>query len=235
MSADESPGTPTGVPFSRREFLGAVGAAGSVVLLDACGAGSKSVTAAAATGTISGQVTDLQGIPQAALGTMILMYNSGHQAGLRVRPDASGKFSFPALPAAKYKIRFEAPHQAQVPWPFENPIRFEVTAGKDTFVPVRVRLGDFSQNLVEIYIGEGFYQEQPDGKENADVTVKVGTNICFYNVDSKVHTATGGPWGDTGDMLESDSYFWTSTTPGVFGYRCKYHQPQEQAILRIIA
>ncbi|MBI3567428.1 MAG: carboxypeptidase regulatory-like domain-containing protein [Gemmatimonadetes bacterium] len=219
--------------LTRREFLGVVSAAGVASIVGACGGGAKDMLGPVATGTISGQVLDLQGRPQPGLGSLILMYDSGRQVGVRATPDANGRFAFSAMPAGDYQIRFDAPGQAIIPDPYENPIRFTVAAGKDTFVPVRVQLGDYTQNLVEIYIGEGFFQQQPDGKENAEVVVKSGTNICWYNVDVKVHTVTGGPWGDSGDLVKTQAYFWTATTPGTYAYRCKYHQPQEQAVLRI--
>lgn len=223
-----------GVPVSRRGFVAVCGSAGLTALVAACRGGSGDITLPAGKGTVSGQVTDLQGNPQANLGALTLMYGSGHHVGMRATADANGRFSFPALSAGRYQVRFDAPGLAAIPDPFENPVRFTVAAGTDTFVPVKVQRGNYTQNLVEIYIGDGFFQEQPDGKENGEVVVKVGTNICWYNVDEKVHTVTGGPWGDTGDMIESEAYFWTATTPGTFAYRCKYHQPQEQGVLRVL-
>jgi len=226
-----------GQPLSRRDFLGVVGAAGTAAIAEACGSGSPGVTVVptATPGSVSGQVTDLSGAAQPALGTMILMYGNGQQVGIRAVPDANGRFTFSSLVPGSYQVRFDAPHKAIIPDPFQNPIRFDVAAGKDTFVPVRVQLGDYTQNLVEIYIGEGFFQQQPDGTENAEVVVSVGTNLCWYNVDTHIHTVTGGPWGDSGDMIEAQAYFWTATQPGTFGYRCKYHSAQEQAVLRVTA
>lgn len=221
--------------LTRRDFLGMVGAVGVASFATGCTGGRGEPLSPVAMGTVSGQVIDLQNAPQPGLGSLILMYNSGRQAGLRVTPDASGRFAFPQLPPGDYQVRFDAPGKAIIPDPFENPIRFSVVAGKDTFVPVHVQLGNYAQNLVEIYIGEGFFQQQPDGKENGEVAVAVGTNICWYNVDVEVHTVTGGPWGDTGDLQRTEAYFWTATKPGTYAYRCKYHQPQEQAVLRITA
>jgi hypothetical protein len=222
--------------ITRRQFLGVAGVAGIWSLADACGGGSSSgVTTPSSMGTISGQVLDLRGSPQAGLGTLILMYNSGRQVGLRTSPDANGRFAFSQIPAGDYQVRFDAPGKAIIPEPYDNPIRFSVTAGKDVFVQVHVQLGDYTQNLVEIYVGDGFFQQQPDGKENAEVVVKVGTNVCWYNVDTKVHTVTGGPWGDSGDLQRAAAYFWTATPVGSYAYRCKYHQPQEQGVLRITA
>jgi hypothetical protein len=237
MARAAASGVIGGQRLSRREFLGVVGVVGTAAIAEACGSGSNGVTVAPITtpGSISGLVTDLQGAPQPSLGTMILMYRNGQQVGIRATPDANGRFAFSQVAAGNYQVRFEAPHKAIIPDPFENPIRFDVAAGKDTFVPVRVQLGDYTQNLVEIYVGEGFFQQQPDGSENAEVVVSVGTNLCWYNVDTHIHTVTGGPWGDSGDLIEAQAYFWTATQPGSFGYRCKYHSAQEQAILRVTA
>jgi hypothetical protein len=237
MARAPASGVIGGQRLCRRDFLGVVGVAGAAAIAEACGAGARGVTVASTTvsGSISGQVTDLQGVPQPSLGTLILMYGHGQQVGMRATPDVNGRFTFAQVAPGSYQVRFDAPHKAIIPDPFENPIRFDVAAAKDTFVPVRVQLGDYTQNLVEIYIGEGFFQQQPDGLENADVVVSVGTNLCWYNVDTQVHTVTGGPWGDSGDLQESQAYFWTATQAGSFGYRCKYHQPQEQAMLRVSA
>lgn len=219
---------------TRREFFEVIGAAGTIMLVNACGSRAADITTPSLKGTLSGQVRDLQGKPQAGLGTLLLMYNSGRQVGLRATPDANGLFKFPAIPAGDYQVRFDAPGKAIIADPFENPIRFSVVGGQDNFIAVPVQLGDYTQNLVEIYVGEGFFQRQPDGIENAEVVVKVGTNICWYNVDVQVHTVTGGPWGDSGDLVKTEAFFWTATRPGIFAYRCKYHQPQEQGILRVI-
>ncbi len=234
MATDASPHLHATDRLSRRDFFGVMSAASAAALAGACGGGSsRGMTSPSALGTISGQVTDLQSAPQPSLGTLILMYGSGRQVGLRATPDASGRFAFTQIPPGEYQIRFNAPGLAIIPDPFDNPVRFSVSAGKDMFVPVRVQLGNYTQNLVEIYIGEGFFQRQPDGLENAEVDVKVGTNLCWYNVDTQVHTVTGGPWGDSGDLQRTQAFFWTATQAGTFAYRCKYHQPQEQAILRI--
>jgi len=216
--------------------MAGIGTAGTAAMLEACTTGGGVTQASGvAAGTIAGQVTDLQGVPQPSLGTLILMYGNGQQVGVRATPDAAGRFSFLQVTKGSYQIRFDAPHKAIIPDPFDNPVRFEVAAGQTTFVPVRVQLGDYTQNLVEIYIGEGFFQQQPDGLENADVVISAGTNVCWYNVDTEIHTVTGGPWGDSGDLQEAQAFFWTATQPGTFGYRCKYHPAHEQAVLRVTA
>ena len=226
--------------ISRREFLAKLGAAGiTVVGVAACGGsdgnGGGGIVEPPPTGSITGLVETLDGTPQPNLGTLILMTGRGQQTGQRTSPDANGRFSFPSVKAGDYQIRFDAPGLATVPEPFPHPIRFSVEAGKATDVPVHVQLGNYNQNLVEVYIGDGFFQVQPNGTENGDCVVKVGTNICWYNVDDTVHTVTGGPWGDSGDLTEAQAYLWPATTIGTFSYHCKYHPNSEKAILRVTA
>ncbi len=227
--------------MTRRDFLAALGATSAgvaIVGVSACGGGGDGgggvTQPPPATGNISGLVSTLAGVAQPGLGTLILMTGRGRQTGARATPDATGHFVFNNVTAGDYQIRFNAPGLAVVPEPFPHPIRFAVEAGKTTDVPVRVQLGNYNQNLVEIYIGDGFFQLQPDGTENGDATVKVGTNVCWYNVDNTVHTVTGGPWGDSGDLQRSQAYLWPATQAGVIAYHCKYHESSEKALLRIV-
>jgi hypothetical protein len=222
-----------GTPLARREFLSIAAAA----LAASCGSNGATgaVTATVFNGVASGVVIDLSGTPQPGLGLLILMDDSGQQTGLRAAPDGQGRFTFTGLKPGNFQVRFEAPHQAIIPDPFDNPVRFTVTAGQTTNVPVHIQRGDYTQNLVEIYLGDYFFQRQPDGALNGDVVVPVGTNVCWYNVGTHVHSVTGGPWGDSGDLQKSEAFFWTATQPGTFGYRCKYHSQQMQGILRVTA
>jgi hypothetical protein len=227
--------------LSRRDFVVRLAASGSALVLagtSACGGGGGAdggiVDPPPATGAISGLVSSLDGTPQPRLGTLILMTARGRQTGARSSPDANGRFSFSSVTPGDYQIRFDAPGLAVVPEPFPHPIRFSVEAGKTTDVPVRVQLGNYNQNLVEIYIGDGFFQLQPNGTENGESVVKIGTNVCWYNVDTAVHTVTGGPWGDSGDLQKSQAYLWPATTAGLFGYQCKHHDTTEKALLRVL-
>jgi len=226
--------------ISRRDFLARLGAAGAgVAVLTACGGSDGSdgggIVQPPATGNITGLVETLDGTPQPNLGTLILMNERGRQTGKRSSPDANGRFAFSLVTPGAYQLRFDAPGLAAVPEPFPHPIRFSVEAGKTTDVPVHVQLGNYNQNLVEIYIGDGFFQVQPNGTENGDCVVKAQTNICWYNVDDTVHTVTGGPWGDSGDLQPSQAYLWPATTLGTFSYHCKYHPSSEKALLRVSA
>jgi len=225
--------------MSRRDFLATVGFASAGVVVvgaSACGGSSDDggITQPQETGNITGLVSTLDGKAQPGLGTLILMNNRGRQTGQRSIPDANGRFTFSSVTPGDYQLRFNAPGLAVVPEPFPHPIRFTVEAGKTTDVPVRVQLGNYNQNLVEIYIGDGFFQLQPDGTENGECAVKVGTNVCWYNVDTAIHTVTGGPWGDSGDLQKSQAYLWPATITGLFAYQCKYHGFEEKALLRVM-
>lgn len=220
---------------SRREFVRVVGVSVSVMALGpvACGGGGDP-TAPPSVGSVDGVVLDVQGTPQGGFGTVILMYPSGQHVGRTVSPDSAGKFRFPDLAAGDYQLRFQAAGQAIVPEPYQHPIKFSVQAGKVTALTVRIQRGNFAQNQVEIYCGDDFYQLQPDGAENSETVVKVGTIVCWYNVGLKVHTVTGGPWNDSGDLQKTQSYIWVATVPGVHAYQCKYNQPGMRATLRVV-
>ena len=223
---------------SRREFLRISGVA--VLSAAAGGAACSSVPTEAAvgapttTGLLEGVVTNVQGTPQGNFGTLILMYPSGQHVGLTVTPDAQGRFRFPALPAGEYQLRFQAAGQAIVPEPYQHPLKCQVEAGRTTALTVRILRGTFAQNQVEIYCGDDFFQCQPDGPENGETVVPLGTVVCWYNVGRKVHTVTGGPWDDSGDLQKTQSYIWVASVPGVHAYRCKYNQPGMRATLRVL-
>lgn len=220
--------------WTRRGFVRVLGTGAAGVALTACGEGDGPGLEPAKTGSVNGIVLDLQGTPQANFGQAILMFPSGRHVGVRVTPDAQGRFRLNDLLVGDYQLRFHSFGQAIIPEPYQHPIKFTVVAGKATDLTVRVVRGNFADYQVEIYIGDDFYQLQPDGAENAETVVKLGTPVCWYNVGVKVHTVTGGPWNDSGDLQKTQSYIWVANQVGTFGYRDKYHQPQMQASLRVV-
>jgi hypothetical protein len=225
---------------SRRDFLQRVGrtAAGlyAVSGIAACGGGDGGgTTSPPNAGVVRGIVVDVQGAPQPGFGVLILMDDEGRHTGARVTPDAAGRFKIDALAAGEYQFRFHAAGQAIIPEPYQHPIKFTVVASATTELTIRVQRGTFNQNQVEIYCGDDFYQLQPDGAENGETVVKLGTVVCWYNVGKRIHTVTGGPWNDSGDMQKTQSYIWVANQLGLFGYRCVHSQPQMQATLRVIA
>ena len=222
--------------YTRREFVRVMGFAVGVLSLaaDGCGGGGDVAGPPIALGAVEGVVTDVQGAPQANFGSLILMYPSGQHVGITVSPDAAGKFRFGNLTPGDYQLRFQAAGQAIVPEPYQHPIKFTVPAGKATTLTVRIQRGTFSQNQVEIYCGDDFYQLQPNGAENGETVVRLGTIVCWYNVGLKVHTVTGGPWNDSGDLQKTQSYIWVASVTGLHAYQCKYNQPGMRATLRVV-
>jgi len=102
-------------------------------------------------------------------------------------------------------------------------------------VSVRVEFGQGEGDMMEIYVGDYFFQEQPYGKENAEAVVKLGKPVCWYNVGLGPHTVTGGPWVDSGRLERTGNYIWVPDRVGVFGYRCSVHPSQMIATLRVTA
>jgi len=219
---------------TRREFVRVVGCSAAVaVLVEGCGGGGGT-TPLGPLGSVDGLLTDVQGVPQGNFGTLILMYPTGQHVGTTVAPDASGRFRFPGLAAGDYQLRFQAAGQAIVPEPYQHPIKFSVQAGRATNLTVRVQRGNFPLNQVEIYCGDDFFQQQPNGAENSETVVSLGTIVCWYNVGLKVHTVTGGPWNDSGDLQKTQSYIWVASVAGLHAYQCKYNQPGMRATLRVL-
>ena len=220
---------------SRRDFLRVSGSTLLVAGLSvACSDSSAVAPRADGTGELDGVVLNVQGAPQGNFGTLILMYPTGQHVGITVSPDAQGRFRFPRLAAGDYQLRFQAAGQAIVPEPYQHPLKFTIDAGRTTSLTVRIQRGTFAQNQVEIYCGDDFFQRQPDGQENGETVVPLGTVVCWYNVGRKVHTVTGGPWDDSGDLQKTQSYIWVASVPGVHAYRCKYNQPGMRATLRVL-
>ena len=186
-------------------------------------------------GSVSGVLVDLQGVAQAGFGQLILMYPTGQHVGTRATPDAAGRFRFADLAPGDFQLRFHASGQAIIPEPYQHPIKFAVQAGRVTDLTVRVVRGNFGQAQLEIYCGDDFYQLQPDGQENSETVVKLGSVVCWYNVGLKVHSVTGGPWNDSGDLQKTQSYIWVANQVGVFPYYCRYTQPQMRSTLRVVA
>lgn len=224
----------SGAGASRREFVRVLGYIVGGLAVHGCGGSGAAVEPPSPLGSIEGVVTNVQGEPQGSFGTLILMYPNGQHVGKTVAPDASGKFRFSALPPGDYQLRFQAAGQAIIPEPYQHPMKLSVQAGQSTPLTVRIQRGVFPRNQVEIYCGDDFYQLQPDGPENGETVVPVGTIVCWYNVGLKVHTVTGGPWNDSGDLQKTQSYIWVADTPGLYAYQCKYYQPGMRATLRVI-
>jgi plastocyanin len=223
--------------WTRREFVSRLGMSAAGLLaggaLASCGSSSDAIpTVTGDVGRIAGTIEDIQGQLQPSLGRIFLMYSNGLQTGRYVDVDSKAQFAFDNVAPGEWQLRFHAPKQARVPEELPNPLRVTVTANQTAAARFRVSTDPYSDTVVEIYAGDEFFQEQPLG--TATTIVSVGTVICWYNVGNMLHTVTGGPWGDSGDMLRTASFDWLADTPGVYPYRCKYHSPQMQGLLTVM-
>jgi hypothetical protein len=224
--------------LTRRDFLGALGVSvtGAVVGgLSACGGADAPVEteAPARRGRITGVVVNEAGRPR-ALGSVFLLRPSGEQTGRQVDVLPDGRFTFDDVDEGAWQIRFHAPRVAYVMPDVLHPIRVQVRAGEATTLDIPVDERPLDYEVAEIYIGDGFFQEQPFGRVNAETVVKLGTTVCWYNVGMMVHTATGGPWADSGPLGRTQSFMWVADRTGVFAYRCSAHPAQMLATLRVV-
>ena len=170
-------------------------------LLNACKWGADPMaTAVPRTGRIAGEIVDLLGAPQPLLGRIFLMYESGLQTGQSVSVDGDGRFAFADIPEGEWQLRFHAPGVAYVPEQLPHPVRVTIMANETTTVRIAIERGwEDGVPMVEIYIGDYFFQEQPFGSANGETVVTLGTPVCWYNVGLTRHTATGGFW-DSGAL-----------------------------------
>ena len=141
---------------------------------------------------------------------------------------------FGQVPIGEFLLRYWGSNHAEVPEPLHNPVRITVAEGALTSVQFRIVVGESTEVEREIYIGDFFFQEQPIGPTNGTVTVKLGTEVCWYNVGAVVHNVTGGPWGNSGPIGEEGNFMWAADRVGTFPYRCSYHGTQMIATLQVV-
>ena len=222
-------------PLTRRDFVMVAATLGAASwLLNACKWGADPMaTAVPRTGRIAGEIVDLLGAPQPLLGRIFLMYESGLQTGQSVSVDGDGRFAFADIPEGEWQLRFHAPGVAYVPEQLPHPVRVTIMANETTTVRIAIERGwEDGVPMVEIYIGDYFFQEQPFGSANGETVVTLGTPVCWYNVGLTRHTATGGFW-DSGALDRTASYIWVADRVGTFPYTCKFHGTQMIATLRV--
>jgi plastocyanin len=225
--------------FTRREFLSVSGSSLALAgisaggLVAACG-GDHPSEPIALTGAVRGTVTDLGGKPQ-AVGRIYLLLPSGLNQNIYADVNPSGAFELGDIPVGAYQLRFWGGTQASVPEPLENPVPFTVSAATPTIVQFKIAVGSPTETVQEIYAGDYFFQQQPFGDPNAMVTVKAGVIVCWYNVGLHNHTVTGGPWGDSGTIEKAEEFMWTANQLGTFGYRCSFHNPLMQSVIKVVA
>jgi hypothetical protein len=222
----------------RRRFITGVGAAVAGFVLvgvaESCGAGVVTDIVAGATGLVGGTVVDLKGTPQ-GIGRVYLLQKNGFNSGAFADVDASGKFDFGAVAEGAYLLRYWGSNRADVPEPMPNPVRITVAANAPAHVQFHVQVGASPNPDQEIYAGDFFFQQQPTGPANGTTVVTLGTLVCWYNVGQVNHTATGGPWGDSGPIAPDGNFMWTANKIGTFPYRCNFHGTQMIATLQVVA
>ena len=61
-------------------------------------------------------------------------------------------------------------------------------------------------------------------KSHQDLTLKVGTTVTWTNKSTARHTtsADAGEWS-SGELRGGESYSFTFTDPGTYGYHCNFH------------
>ena len=248
MSKDqlgEAP-APTAGTGSRRDFLRRAGliaggaqlvvrTAGITAFLSSCSdADSVAPPIDTDLGVIEGVIVDAAGAIQKSLGTVYLMSGGGLQTGRSATVDAAGMFEFRDVAPGDWQLRFQAPRRAYIPEQYPHPVRVHVAPKFTVSLRIIVEVTELADDMIEIYAGDDFFQQQPDGRQNGETVVRVGTPVCWYNVGNMVHTVTGGPWVDSGDLQKTGSFIWVAERPGLYAYRCRYHSPQMQATIRVI-
>jgi plastocyanin len=223
--------------ISRRRFVSTLAASTGLIVtggVAACGADMAAEPEKPRNGRVLGRVLDGGGTPQPLIGTVYLLYPTGLQSG-RVRiVDPFGGFDFEDVPPGDWQLRFSAPGIAYVPAQFEHPRRFIVQAGIDAVVDLTVeRAEPVDDGMIEIYVGDYFFQEQPNGKQNAETIVVVGTAICWYNVGLTPHIIAGS-WGNSPVLEKGGNYIWTPAETGLYTYRCSYHPTHMIATVRVV-
>jgi hypothetical protein len=224
-------------PVSRREFVGVLWATATAAvgggLIVACAGESTVPVNRQPYGQILGDVADVNGVPQPSLGKIFLMFQTGQQTGRTADVDPAGRFSFIDVPPGHWQLRFHAPGVAYVPEELPHPVPVLVSENEAASVRITIERGwEDGVPMLEVYVGDYFFQEQPYGRENGETIVKIGTPVCWYNVGQIQHTVTG-PFWDSGTMERTASYIWVPDRTGIFPYTCNFHKTQMIASLRV--
>jgi plastocyanin len=186
------------------------------------------------TGTVTGSVVDVDtGEPQ-AIGRIYLLAKSGLNSGIFADVTAAGTYDFGTVPVGEHQLRFWGANLANVPYPAPNPVRITVAANTPVVVQFAIDAQVEEEPDHDVYIGDFFFQDQPNGTPNGTIVAKLGTTVCWYNVGTMVHSVTGGPWGDSGPIALDGNFNWISDRVGTFPYRCRYHGTQMIATLQIV-
>jgi len=226
--------------LSRRRFIRELGGglAGGLVATSLVGAGcgdGSGLPTSAELGAVAGLVVDGSG-ERVSMGEVYLMRADGLQTGRFVEVEADGSWRIPDVPPGEWQVRFWGSGRAHVLHDrATNPRRVAVRAGETTRedFPVEVAPGH-GEEMVEIYVGNDFFQEQPLGEPNAPTEVPLGYEVCWYNVTRSDHEVTGGPWETSGVLEPRGSFIWVADETGEFPYQCPRHQPEQKSKLVVV-
>ena len=74
-----------------------------------------------------------------------------------------------------------------------------------------------------VEIGDGFFSP-------ATLTIAVGDTVTWTNTDDSPHTVTAGGAFDSGNLDAGQSFSFTFSQAGTFGYVCQYHDEMSATI-----
>lgn len=201
-------------------------------LLTACG-DSTSPAGPGGTGAIAGRVVTGSGEPASGVGEVLLVREDGLTLNTRDQVGTDGTWKIPDIPAGEWQVRYWGSGRGHVIHDrVDNPQPVTVRAGETARVRFVVEVGPHhNHGMVQIYVGDDFFQEQPLGEPNAPVRVPKGHDVCWYNTSKMEHEVVGGPWDTSGVMEYLDSFIWTADQTGEFPYQCPSHSEVQKSRL----
>lgn len=226
---------PSSPVTTRRGFLRRAGRAAAGVatggLLAACSDGLP-LSSGRSGGGVEGTVVTASGEP-ANIGEVYLMRSDGLTLDWSDEVGRDGTWGISGVPAGEWQVRYWGSGRAHVLHErTHNPQRVRVREGETVDVRFAVELAPHhGEHMVQIYVGEDFFQEQPLGEPNGTVEVPRGYDVCWYNVTEQVHEVVGEPWGTSGKMEHLDAFIWEADRVGEFDYQCPYHSTKQKAKL----
>jgi hypothetical protein len=88
--------------------------------------------------------------------------------------------------------------------------------------------------FVEIRCGSNHFSIPGSRQRNPDLTVQLGTVVCWANVDDAPQAIVGGPWRGSGAIGTNAAFIWTANQVGSFVYRSP-DKPGMRARLTVVA